>query len=80
MSERIHNGCYACKYEGKSSGELPCVNCMHNYTDKWEPRTSADVVTCAECKRKYLKDMDMYCPYRMHPIRPGDSCIYGERE
>jgi len=34
--------CSTCKYDGKSAGEAPCVECKHRYMDKYTPMTNGD--------------------------------------
>lgn len=44
-----------------------------------EPVEAEEVVHCSECKHKYLKDMNMYCPTRVSALRPNGHCEQGER-
>lgn len=38
-----------------------------------------EVVRCGECRHKYMKDFDMFCPYMVGIIKPNMHCSYGER-
>ena len=40
---------------------------------------AVEVVRCGECKNKYMKDFDMFCPYMVGIIKPNMHCSYGER-
>lgn len=31
-----HDGCKDCRWQSQSETEMPCKQCMHNYTDEWE--------------------------------------------
>jgi hypothetical protein len=33
-----------------------------------------DLIHCEKCARKYFKDMDAYCPYRVGPVHVGGYC------
>lgn len=41
---------------------------------------AVEVVRCRECKHKYMKDFDMFCPYMFGILKPNMHCSYGERE
>lgn len=41
---------------------------------------AVEVVRCGECRHKYMKDFDMFCPYMVGIIKPNMHCSYGERE
>lgn len=40
---------------------------------------AVEVVRCGECRHKYMKDFDMFCPYMVGIIKPNMHCSYGER-
>lgn len=39
-----------------------------------------DIVKCKDCKRKYLKGMEMYCPERVHAVSLNGYCENGEEK
>ena len=41
---------------------------------------AVEVVRCGECRNKYMKDFDMFCPYMVGILKPNMHCSYGERE
>lgn len=44
------------------------------------PSASVEVVRCGECRHKYMKDFDMFCPHMVGILKPNMHCSYGERE
>lgn len=38
-----------------------------------------EVVRCGECRHKYMKDFDMFCPHMVGILKPNMHCSYGER-
>lgn len=40
---------------------------------------AVEVVRCGECRHKYMKDFDMFCPHMVGIIKPNMHCSYGER-
>lgn len=40
---------------------------------------AVEVVRCGECRHKYMKDFDMFCPYMFGILKPNMHCSYGER-
>ena len=42
--------------------------------------TTIDIVKCKDCKRKYLKGLEMYCPERVHTVSLDGYCENGERK
>ena len=36
--------CDKCRYSNKSDNEYPCNKCVHSTTDKFKPKTRADVI------------------------------------
>lgn len=40
-----NNGCENCRWQSKSESEMPCQQCMHNYTDEWEMEKPTDTIT-----------------------------------
>ena len=36
--------CDKCKWSNKSPEEEPCIGCIHNATDKFKPKTTADYI------------------------------------
>ena len=41
---------------------------------------AVEVVRCSECRHKYMKDFDMFCPYMVGILKPNMHCSCGERE
>lgn len=41
---------------------------------------AVEVVRCGECRHKYMKDFDMFCPHMVGILKPNMHCSYGERE
>ena len=33
-----HDGCKDCKHQDKGEDQMPCLECQHNYKDKWEKK------------------------------------------
>lgn len=51
-----HDGCEDCRWQSQSETEMPCKQCMHNYTDEWERAKighwiwqTEDIYQCSEC-------------------------------
>lgn len=40
-----NNGCENCRWQSQSESEMPCKQCMHNYTDEWEMEKPTDTIT-----------------------------------
>lgn len=40
-----NNGCENCRWQSRSESEMPCKQCMHNYTDEWEMEKPTDTIT-----------------------------------
>lgn len=38
------------------------------------------VTRCKDCKHRYLKDFQAFCPYRVGPCKPNGFCDRGERK
>lgn len=38
------------------------------------------IVYCGDCKKKYFKDMQAYCPERVHPLSVSGFCEKGRKE
>lgn len=36
--KKDHDGCVNCEFQDKTEHEEPCLNCSHNYVDKWRVR------------------------------------------
>ena len=37
-----HDGCHNCRWQSQSESEMPCKQCMRNYTDEWEREKPTD--------------------------------------
>lgn len=40
---------------------------------------AVEVVRCGECRHKYMKDFDMFCPHMVGIIKPNMYCSYAEK-
>ena len=62
-----HDGCKGCKYQDKSEDEMPCLECMHNYTDEWQKKPHWNHGVCDNCGYDWGKDAPIasvpnFCP------------------
>lgn len=62
-----HDGCKDCRWQSQSETEMPCKQCMHNYTDEWQKKphwkkiSPADLYECSECGQNVMtQDIDAY--------------------
>lgn len=49
-----NNGCENCRWQSRSESEMPCKQCMHNYTDKWEMKKLTDTITMTREETKWI--------------------------
>ena len=85
----MEKDCENCRHKTKAEQEMPCVRCIRNATDKWEPEQDVvEVVRCGKCKwnRPYLACNGTYqnqCTHRKMTYEmcfPNEHfCGYGER-
>lgn len=43
-------------------------------------KDASELVTCAECRHRYFKDFNAYCPNRVGALRSDGYCERGERK
>lgn len=75
----MEKGCENCRHKTKTEHEMPCVRCIRNATDKWEPvQDLVEVVRCKECKHYGTMNcaMDTY----LFDVTEECFCSYGERK
>ena len=74
----MEKGCYNCRYKDRTELQMPCVNCIRNAVDKWEPEQDVvEVVRCKDCEY-YGTDgcvMDTYWV----DVTEESFCSYGKR-
>ena len=83
----MERGCENCRYKDRSEHEMPCVRCIRNATDRWEPEQDlVEVVRCGKCKNAIPRQEDdfdgmppYYCPFVSDYVRDNDFCCHGER-
>lgn len=76
-----HDGCKDCRWQSQSETEMPCKQCMHNYTDEWERAKighwiwqTEDIYQCSECgenihvKEVMNKPQYAWCPICGRPM------------
>lgn len=76
---RMEKTCENCKHESKDATEFPCSCCIHNATDKFEPKPitadGVEVVRCKDCCISHI------CKYRLEDnFKDDDFCSYGKKE
>ena len=49
--------CEKCKYNSKAETEYPCNRCVHNATEKFEPKTNFDI--CCESIENMAQIIDI---------------------
>ena len=77
-----HDGCKGCKYQDKSEDEMPCLECMHNYTDEW--KKAPKWIHTEECDEEFpYRCSECNLPSRSNGHRYCSNCgsyMYGEIE
>ena len=70
----MEKGCENCRYKDRSEHEMPCVRCIRNARDNWEPEQDlVEVVRCKQCK--YLHEEEGWCDKHSHFIGDyGEAC------
>lgn len=75
-----HDGCKDCKYQDKSEYEMPCLECMHNYTDEWE--RAPHWIHTKECDEEFpYRCSECNLPSRSNGHRYCSNCgsyMYGD--
>ena len=74
-AENEHDGCYECKHFNKGETQEPCINCMHNYVDKFEradqraawiwiekSEIGAGIWMCNKCRETVFNKTE-FCPH-----------------
>ena len=65
------DSCSRCKHQDKREHEEPCVGCVHNAVENFEPMTNADRIRnmTDEELAEFLSDITYYCRGRQDRYR-----------
>ena len=55
-----HDGCKDCRWQSQSETEMPCKQCMHNYTDEWEVKRPDKIDIVKLCASEVHKQLEQY--------------------